>query len=143
MKLRNAFFEDWKMLLEWRNDVETRSNSLNANRVSELQHKQWLQDILADRNRQLFVCMENDMPVGTVRADFNQEEAMYKLSWTISPAARGKGIGKQMVRLLTERLDTKVCAEIKKDNIASIKIAVFAGMELKKELDGVLYYANF
>jgi RimJ/RimL family protein N-acetyltransferase len=143
MKLRNAVFEDWKMLLEWRNDIETRNNSLNANLVSQDEHKQWLQDILADPNRQLFVSMENDEPVGTLRADFNPEASAYKLSWTISPAARGKGIGKKMVRLLVERLDTKVCAEIKKDNTSSIKIAVFAGMELKKELDGVLYYANF
>lgn len=143
MKLRKVKIDDWKFLLDWRNDIETRKNSHNMQLVKEENHKKWLNSILANINRQLFIAIDNEIPVGTVRADFDTINDVFELSWTISPDYRGKGIGKEMVKLLADRLKANIRAEIKKGNISSIKIAEFAGMTLKQEENGVLHYTNY
>jgi predicted GNAT family acetyltransferase len=66
--------------------------------VEEDNHKKWLNSILNNENRQLYIALENEIPVGTVRADFDKQNIEYELSWTISPDFRGKGIGKIMVK---------------------------------------------
>jgi RimJ/RimL family protein N-acetyltransferase len=141
--LKKAAYSDWQLLLEWRNDLITRTNSHSMESVNEETHKNWLKVILEDASRQLFIAYDNDVAVGTARADFDKEDNSYELSWTISPGQRGKGVGKKMIRLLAEQLNTKVKAEVKKGNTASVKIAEFAGMTFKNETDDVLYFSNF
>jgi len=143
MKLRKAKIDDYKFLLDWRNDIETRKNSHNMELVEEENHKKWLNSILTNENRQLFIAIDNEIPVGTVRADFDNINDVFELSWTISPDYRGKGIGKEMVKLSADKLRANTRAEIKKGNISSIKIAEFAGMTLKHEKNGVLHYTNY
>jgi len=143
MQLRKVNFEDWEILLSWRNDPVTRQNSHNTDTVSEEQHKKWLTGILANPARQLFLALEGEIPVGTVRADFADSDNSYELSWTISPEQRGKGIGKKMVSLLVEKLNTRIRAEVKKGNDASVKIAEAAGLSFKKEESGILYFSNY
>ena len=141
--LRKVTSEDWKILLDWRNDEETQRNSHSTVPVAEATHKTWLNKVLADPNTQLFIAEENGIPVGTTRADFHQPQNDYLLSWTIAPHARGKGIGKLMVKAMAEMLNGRIRAEIKSGNIASVKIAEFAGLSLKKDDHQVLYFSNY
>lgn len=143
MELRKVTLTDWKLLLDWRNDYHTRLNSHKTELVSEDTHKNWLQTVLANENYHFFIATENETPVGTVRADYSENDNCYELSWTISPDFRGKGIGKVMVKLLVERINGKVRAEIKKGNVASIKIAEYAGLRFYNEHNDVLHYSNF
>ncbi len=143
MILRKVTFEDWKILLEWRNNLETRKNSHNMGLVEEENHKKWLNSIIVNENRQLFVAFNNEIPVGTVRADFDKQNNEYELSWTIAPDLRVKRIGKKMIKLLADKLRLKIRVEIKNGNIASIKIAEYTGMIFKKEENGVLHYSNY
>jgi RimJ/RimL family protein N-acetyltransferase len=143
MKLREAIFNDWKLLLDWRNDIETRRNSHNMELVEEESHKKWINSILSDKNRHIFIALENNTPIGTVRADFNEQMDEFELSWTISPDFRGKGLGNKMVRLVADRFQTKLRAEIKKGNVPSIKIAEFAGLKYMREENGILHYSNY
>ncbi|MGF6927544.1 RimJ/RimL family protein N-acetyltransferase [Chitinophaga sp. W2I13] len=143
MILRKATIEDWKILLDWRNDIETRKNSHKIEIIEEENHKKWLSSILAAENRQLFIAIDNELPVGTVRADFDDQFNAYELSWSISPEVRGKGVGKEMVKLLTDKLNTRIRAEIKSGNIASIKIAEYVGLTFKEEDNGILHYTNY
>jgi L-amino acid N-acyltransferase YncA len=75
-------------------------------------HIGWLKATLENKNRQLFVTEENGVAVGTVRADY--ADNVYELSWTVSPEARGKGIGKRMVSLLANKINEPIRAEVKK-----------------------------
>jgi RimJ/RimL family protein N-acetyltransferase len=143
MKLRKVQINDWKILLDWRNDIETRRNSHNMELVKEDDHKKWLKSVLENKSRELFIALENKQPCGTVRVDFDEQQKTYELSWTISPYFRGQGIGKKMVRSLTEKMDEKIRAEIKKGNIPSVKIAEYAGLTFKKEENGILHYSNY
>ncbi|MFK8004952.1 MAG: GNAT family N-acetyltransferase [Saprospiraceae bacterium] len=143
MKLREVNFEDWQMLLDWRNDLETRTRSHSIEMITEEHHKNWLRNVISDPNRILFVGDIDNIPVGTVRADFDSSTNSYELSWTISPHARGQGIGKKIVKLLVEKLNSRVRAEIKEDNIPSIKIAESANLKFYKKEKEVLHYCNY
>lgn len=143
MKLREVTFDDWKLLLDWRNDIETRKRSHTMDVIPEENHKAWLQNVLNNPHRQLFIAIVDETPVGTARADFDNSCAAFELSWTISPNSRGKGVGKRMVKLLVEKLNDRVRAEIKEDNIPSIKIAEFANLKFYKKDNQVLHFTNF
>ena len=143
MKIRKVQINDWKILFDWRNDIETRKNSHNMELVKEDDHKKWLKSVLENKNRELFIALEDKQPCGTIRADFDEQQKTYELSWTISPDFRGQGIGKKMVKLLVDRMNNKIRAEIKNGNIASVRIAECAGLTFKKEENGILHYTNY
>ncbi|HSP07591.1 MAG TPA: GNAT family N-acetyltransferase [Acidobacteriota bacterium] len=136
--LRSATIEDADLLLEWRNDPQTRKSSHNTAEVQRDEHISWLTKTLNNTHRRLFVAEENGVPVGTVRADFS--DGVYELSWTVAPNARGHGVAKRMVALAARQISEPIRAEVRAGNIASARIAEHAGMEFDREADGVLHY---
>lgn len=140
--------EDGKILMDWRNDPETIKASINNKKVTMKEHFEWLQNIIDDPDRQLYIAYKQEdnelifLPVGCCRSDYKEHLDVYELSWTVAPEARGKGIGKEMIKLLGNKLEHKwIVAEVKKDNIASQKIALFIGMRLSwKSKDGMIHY---
>lgn len=143
MILKAAEMDDWQLLLDWRNDIDTRKNSHDKNIVDESNHKSWLKNVIDNPNRQLFIAYQNGFPIGTLRADFDSQIDGHELSWTVAPLARGKGYGKRMVLQLANHINGNVRAEIKDGNTSSIKIAEAVGMRFKEKKAGVLYYSNF
>ena len=136
--LRYALPTDSNILFEWRNDWVTRRMSRNSNKIDWAEHKQWLKSSLDNPYRQLFIAEENGISVGTIRTDFFDNS--YRLSWTVSPEFRDRGVGTRMVMLLMNRIKEPLEAEIKLENFASIRIAEKCGMKLKYEKDGFLVY---
>ena len=137
MTLRQANLEDAKILLDWRNDPETRVNSINMEEVLWENHLPWLEKTLKNPSRLLFVAEEDGSPVGTVRADMSEDGKESELSWTVAPTWRGKGIGKKMVSFILEEIFLKgktLKAEIKEKNIPSIKIAEALGFQKEREI---------
>ena len=113
--------------------------SHSTDEVKLEKHIEWLKATLQNENRNLYIAEENEISVGTVRADY--DNGIYELSWTVSPKARGKKVGKRMVSLLANRIQKPIRAEVKKGNESSSKIAEFSGMKLVKEdSNGVLHY---
>ena len=138
IKLRSATIRDADLLLEWRNDAETRKASHNMDEVQRDQHISWLSRTLDNRDRGLFVAEKNGVPVGTVRSDLS--DGVWELSWTTAPSARGRGLAKRMVFLLAQQIPEPIRAEVKAGNIASARVAEHAGMEFDREAEGVLHY---
>ncbi|MBI5237619.1 MAG: GNAT family N-acetyltransferase [Deltaproteobacteria bacterium] len=137
--LRNAnFSRDSALLLEWRNDPETRANSVNTGALQREAHEEWLRRTLSDPSRRVFIAELLGKPVGAVRLD--SREDFTELSWMVAPEARGKGIGKGMVNAAIRLLSGKVTARIKASNAPSIKIAVDAGFVKEREEDGLTYW---
>lgn len=122
-----ATFDDADILLEWRNDLETRQASRNMDLVDKSSHIEWLKASLANPNRKIYIAYH---PVGTIRWDLTDN--FYELSWTVAPDMRKQGIGRNMVSALVKELDAPVCAKVKPSNTASIKIAQYAGMVFDK-----------
>ncbi len=136
--LRPATMDDANMLLEWRNDPETREASHSMVMIQKSDHLSWLARTLSDPDRRLYIAEASGDPVGTVRSDY--KDGVWELSWTLSPHARGRGLAKQMVAILANQISEPIRAEVKAGNIASARIAEYAGMEFEREVDGVCFY---
>lgn len=138
LKFKLATYNNWAMLLEWRNDEDTRKNSFSSKIISASEHKKWLSASIENPNREIFIVTDNKKPVGTLRVDVMCDKR--EISWTIAPASRGKGYGKKMVRQLVNSLSVYILAKIKVSNYASIKVAEYAGLKYYKKDKNVLYY---
>ena len=136
--LRPATLDDAKTLFEWRNDPQVRAASHNQDEISFDWHMTWLEKSLENPNRKLYIVEEDGINIGTMRSDWT--ENAYTLSWTVAPKARGKGIGKRMVSLLVKQIKEPIRAEVKVENLASIKIAREAGLQLDHTKNGVMYF---
>jgi UDP-2,4-diacetamido-2,4,6-trideoxy-beta-L-altropyranose hydrolase len=136
--LRQATADDSEMLFNWRNDPDTRVNSLNSREISRSEHESWFARILTDPGRKIFVAMKYNEPVGTLRVDFDADHRFAELSWTVSPRFRGKGFGKEILVAACNRFGgTNLKARIKSSNLPSIKMASACGFQLFDEIDGV------
>ena len=138
LKFNLATINDWSMLLEWRNDKETRKNSFSTDKVSVKEHKKWLSASIENPKIEIFIVTDNEMPVGTVRVEVVDEKK--EISWTVAPKSRGKGYGKRMVQKLVNSLSGELLAKIKKSNYASIKVAEYAGLKYLTKDKDVLFY---
>ena len=135
MKLRKAIFDDWKILLDWRNDSTTRENSFETGEVSEQTHRLWFNDSLLNPYRKIYILEDNSIPVGSIRSD-NVSTNQYVLSWSISPNQRGNGYGTKILELFLQDKTGDFIAEIKPENIASIKMVQKNGFS---QLDEIKY----
>ncbi len=121
--------DDAERLFAWRNDPDSRANSRNEDEIRWSDHLQWLRRVLAGDSVLLYVAEESGVALGTCRVDADGE-----LSWTVAPEHRGKGHGKEMVRLVAEAANCPLMAEIKSSNLASLRIVGELGFE--KVADG-------
>ncbi|OFZ16580.1 MAG: hypothetical protein A2X86_12350 [Bdellovibrionales bacterium GWA2_49_15] len=139
-----AKFEDWKLLLDWRNDELARKNSLiNMDVIEEEAHKKWLKATLENPDRRIYLAYKTGDKIGTVR--FDRNGSSWEMSWNLAPEFRGRGLGKELVREACLFFPGNLTAQIKEDNVASIEAAKYAGLrnvgkkglitlwELKKE----------
>ncbi len=138
MILRRAAMTDAGRLYRWRTDPETRAASLNTGPIDSESHYTWLLKSLDDPNRQIYIAEYRGDPIGTVRAD--KMASGWRLSWTVAPEFRGRGLGIQMVRRLAASIDESIEALVKPGNAASITIAESLGMRFDKEEEGVLRF---
>ncbi len=141
MELRKVEYTDWEYLLEWRNDSLTRKNCRDDNFVNESEHKAWLANAVKNSDLILLIAIENSIALGTIRGELDRENDTYKVSWTIAPEFRNKGLGKKMARLFIENYTRKIRVEIKTEDFFSVKIAQYLGMNFQKNINGKLHYA--
>ena len=124
--MRQAVVEDAQLLFEWRNDLLARQNSENTAEVGHEEHMAWFGAALSDPDHRIYLAVADDLPVGVARA--LRKENTWLLSRNIAPESRGRGFGREMVAAMLDKLDGLVRARIRKDNLASQKIARAASM---------------
>jgi RimJ/RimL family protein N-acetyltransferase len=125
LTLRLVTDADAALLMDWRNDAATRSNSRSGEPVHPDQHNAWLSRVISSTDHVIRIAERRGVPVGVVRAD--RIEGGWELSWTVSPLSRGKGVGGRMLRTFAAGLDGRLAAVIRSDNHASRRIAETAG----------------
>ena len=142
IELRPATIEDADLLLEWRNDPETRKACHNTSVIQRENHISWLSKTLCNPSRKLFVCEENGIPVGTARTDFS--DGVHTISCIVAPNARGRTVIKRMLALLASQIKEPIRAEVKAlgtgRNKAAARVAAYAGMKLVRITDGILHF---
>ena len=136
--LRPASFTDMELLLSWRNDPETRRQSKSMAKVSIVEHEIWMRDVLDNPNIRLQIAILDGEAVGNIRA--NKKIDFWELSWAIDLNFRGQNLGYQMVLKAIEELEGTIRAEVKPDNLASIRITEKLGMECLGVEGGVMVW---
>lgn len=133
LSLRDANDNDVKDLFVWRNHPEVRKNSFNTNPISWDEHKKWFWTKIKDQNVTIYIAYYRKNKVGSIR--FEVKDNVIRVSVMLNPAFLGRGIGSEIIRLGTEKFISEkrpkksLIAEIKKDNITSIKAFQKAGFK--------------
>ncbi len=128
LSLREARQTDADILFRWANDPATRRAALNTHTIPWEEHRNWLNQKLASTDAKLWIAQgEADQPLGCIRFDTTDKWESAKLSYTVAPEARGQGNGRLMVeagvgRIRTEHPGLRIIAEVRTDNIPSLRI---------------------
>ncbi len=141
--LRNATMEDAWILYEWVNENEVRKNSFQTQEIQWEEHRKWLQKKLESESCDIYICMFNDMPIGQVRVDRDEDEKMGYIDYSVQSDYRGRGHGTKMIRCMEMQLNHKydvLKAYVKKQNIASRMLFKNSGYTEREEQDFMIYY---
>jgi UDP-2,4-diacetamido-2,4,6-trideoxy-beta-L-altropyranose hydrolase len=144
LRLRLANGHDSGRLLEWRNDVTTRSMSIQSDEVSLLDHQAWFARAL--QRDDLVICIgEQDLqPIGMVRFDVNGADAVVSIN--LAPFARGRRLSATLIVRAEAFLQEGVSAlfaTIKVENGSSQRAFQRAGYQFAgphPELEGHIRY---
>lgn len=104
--LRLANLDDAQIVLEWRNDEQTRENSFSKDLIDLDTHLKWFEGKLADENCFLYILMDGDERVGQIRVD--RVNDIGEVSYMIAPDQRGRGYGKHILKLIDDLMKDKV-----------------------------------
>jgi RimJ/RimL family protein N-acetyltransferase len=127
--IRTADLSDLQDVFDWRNDHFIRSMFLSSEAVSLNEHIDWYQRSLKNPNRRIYIGLINDLKVGVVRFDFNEDTKQSEVSINLNPLLRGNGFGfsllSKSISVYKQSKDTTLIATVKKENDASLKM-IFA-----------------
>ncbi len=142
LNLRKVTSDDVDLIYTWANDPEVRNNSFNSVPIPYESHCAWFAKRVSSPNVGFYVLEDTGVPVGQVRYEIDDNEAL--TNYSISKEYRGMGYGKAVIMLGEIQVKTdfpniiRITAHVKKENLASAK--VFRGLgyiEIGNETDFV------
>lgn len=138
LRLRPASADDDRFLFALRRDPVVAAASQGPVPADLEHHTLWLAGVLQDTSRRLYIAEQDGVPVGQGRIDTGLEAA--ELSWALSPAARGRGLGQALIAALITLSPKPVRAVIRSDNLASRRAAEASGLSLATQESDLCTY---
>ena len=127
--LREASETDAELLFNWANESIVRANSINKEHIVWENHLKWFNEKINNAERNIFILCCGEKSLGQIRIDKN--DSFWDIDYSVDFQHRGKGFGKELVKLLLEKFSLyKFRAIVKKQNKASIN--VFTKLGFKK-----------
>lgn len=124
LRLRRAAAEDVLLYFQWANEPEVRRHAIHTDAIPIDAHRRWFAAKLASKDSHLFVMLAGELPVGQIRFDLQNGEAV--IDYSIDVAFRGRGWAKVLVRLGMRELSsyghTAFRADVKVQNAPSIAV---------------------
>lgn len=146
--IRRANHGDSSLLLEWRNEAETRAMGHNTAPVKPDEHAEWFDRSLKSDKRLLYIYEADKTAVAVVRFDLEDDAA--KVSLTVAPSQRGKNLATPamdagLAAMALEWPHVRyVVAYIKPDNVRSIRMCERSGFRhVHTEGDLSTYHVTF
>lgn len=155
---------DAELLFAWKNDKETIENSITKRGVTMEEHLNWLQGVIKNLNRHLFILDVDGVSVGQMRLDLNvmltsgeketgdkdvdanrmeNSSITAEISYGLGAEHRGKGLGKVLLEqaedLANELQITELTAEVLPHNVPSQKLFQKLGYTEERK-EGLLVY---
>lgn len=98
LHLRRAQRHDAELVHRWRNHPAIRDVSRNAEPIAYEDHRRWMDRVIADPHRHLFVGMVGSRPVGVLRLDDDAQARCTEVSLFLDPGLQGLGLGPFLLR---------------------------------------------
>lgn len=123
-----ATADDSAMMFAWRNHPDTRAVSATHEEIAWEDHAGWLDRVLADPERKLFVARVGERPVGVLRLDYRVPDRA-EVSLYTDPDLKGLGLGPGMLRQAEAEMPPGgfIEAQVLTGNIASERLFAGAG----------------
>lgn len=142
IKMRRANNRDCLDIFKWRNDPETRKNSiLNTKKISPEEHMRWFGSKVKDPNTRLYMAVSGNSKVGLMRFHIDKNSVLVGVN--VNPLFRGMGIGTKIIGLATSRvfreIKRPIIAEVKNRNTASRKAFAKNGYVVKRKTKKITY----
>lgn len=131
--LRKAEKNDMDLLFKWANDLVVRSNSFNSDPIPYENHVKWFNKMMEDSTVPQFILMDDDMPVGQIRLNIENDDA--EIGYSIESEFRGKGYGHRILQLVADEVResypniSTLIAKVKPENAASNRLFESEGYE--------------
>ncbi len=143
-RVRKIKFTDKADVLKWRNNRNTRKNSLNTNTVTLEEHSNWFKKIMDGSGCISFMLEVNDVKAGFVSYQKKSNNEFYT-SINLNPDYRGKNLGSKFLNLTSKKLIMNgfigtFNAKIKHGNLSSEKTFNNAGYEKNKAYKKYILY---
>ena len=94
--IRLAQLEDLSLYLGWVNEPIVRKNSIDSDQVSLSIHEKWFSNKLNSKNSILLVMELDELPIGQIRFDIENEIAL--IDYSIDQEFRKKGFGDILIK---------------------------------------------
>ena len=132
MLLRRATAGDARRLHEWRNHPTTRAMSCSTQAIAFADHCLWLERLLAQPGRHMWLGVIAGEAVGSVRLDPAGVPQTCIASIQIDPDRRGQGLGHKILNLACDRARKdlqvqRLVAHIRPGNPVSARLFAAAG----------------
>jgi len=143
---RRVELSDFKLLWEWANDPLVRQSSFEVDSIPWEEHLEWCNKKIADASCYFYlVCFQSGEPVGQVRFDIENQEAIVSIG--LDSSLRGRGLGlavllKATALFFENSKAKKIHAFIKPTNHASVLAFEAAGFRWLEETQCKLQLAH-
>lgn len=129
LKLRKANAQDELLLFCWANDPVVRANAFSTEAIALANHHRWYEKALGSANTQIYLLEKDDLPVGQVRLEEQDDE--YIIDYSIDAAWRGHGYGLRILALVEECLTEGaiLVGKVKKGNMPSRQVFLSLGYQ--------------
>jgi RimJ/RimL family protein N-acetyltransferase len=137
LSLNRITHEDSESILNLSNEVEVRLNSFNQGMIDSKSHLNWMKSVLQDENLEVFTFkLANIHLVAYVK--FEKKESSVIIGIALSKEFRGKKLASLIIykairEYLKNHNEVKIIAEIKSNNLKSIKAFKKIGFEILKK----------
>lgn len=146
---RKANKKDAELLLRWRNDPIVRKFSFSQHKINLNEHRAWFKKILKNPRCHLYIILNlANEEIGTVRFDEKDDQA--EINIVLAPEFRGRGYGNEVILLSSRSFlaahpeVSKIVAQVKEENIASVRAFLKSGYkEVKKKNEVIILDFTF
>jgi len=121
--VKEAGYEERRIIWEWWNDQDTRKMMKKNDPVSWDEHTAWYHKFMQQNHSKMYFMYTENKKIGVVRFNY-QEKNIFEVSININPLERGCGWGKKILRKAIHEMKDKkrtvhLIAMYKKENISS------------------------
>lgn len=135
---------DMDLMYEWANDSEVRKNAFHTEPIPYENHVKWFTKTLEDASVYQYILYRDELPVGQIRLNVEDGEAL--IDYSISAKYRGMGYGSKLLELIKKQVFSnkisdviKLTGQVKYENLASARAFEKCGFT-KQELTDYIQY---